>query len=99
MGQSAWLSTSYPPYRAQREESMRGRQELAVTTGYHGAIIILSGYTPTEDERTSKSKHAVTRPHRCCAVSPAKQAAERLFRHARTSRIGTDLPTVAKFCR
>ena len=43
MGYSAWLSTSYPPYRAQREESMRGRLELAVTTGYHGAIIIPSG--------------------------------------------------------
>ena len=46
MGQSAWLSTSYPPYRALREESMRGRQEPAVTTGYHGAIIILSGHAP-----------------------------------------------------
>ena len=43
MGQSAWLSTSYPSYRAQTKESMRGRLELAVTTGYHGAIIILSG--------------------------------------------------------
>ena len=42
MGQSAWLSTSYLLYRARREESMRGRQEPAVTTGYHGAIIILS---------------------------------------------------------
>ena len=28
MGQSAWLSTSYLLYRAQREESMRGRQEI-----------------------------------------------------------------------
>ena len=49
MGQSAWLITSYLPYRAQTKESMRGRQEPAVTTGYHGAIIILSGRPRTED--------------------------------------------------
>ena len=53
MGQSAWLSTSYPPYRAQSEESMRGRQELAVTTGYHGAIIILSDQSSAEGRHTS----------------------------------------------
>ena len=41
-------------YRAQSEESTRWRQEQAVTTGYHGAIIILSGQPRTEDlERLS----------------------------------------------
>ncbi len=64
MGQSAWLSTSYPPYRAQREESMRGRQELSVTTGYHGAIIILSGRPRTEDleKFTGKARRHKTTP-------------------------------------
>lgn len=52
MGQSAWLSTSYLLYMAQREESMRGRQELAVTTEYHGAIIILSGQSSAEGRQT-----------------------------------------------
>ncbi len=38
------------PYSAQREESTRWRQGFAVTTGYHGVIIILSGYLPAERE-------------------------------------------------
>ena len=31
---------------------MRGRQEPAVTTGYHGAIIILSGQSSAEGRQT-----------------------------------------------
>jgi hypothetical protein len=37
------------PYRAGRQESTRWRQESAVTTGYHGAIIILSGQPRIKD--------------------------------------------------
>jgi len=47
---------------------MRGRQEPAVTTGYHGAIIILSGQSSTEDWRHSKKDRPVTKPHRYEAV-------------------------------
>ena len=36
------------PYRAGRQESTRWRQESAVTTGYHGAIIILSCHAPQQ---------------------------------------------------
>lgn len=50
------------PYRGQSAESTREKQESAVTTGYHGPIIILSRRSSAEEleklpERSRRHKH------------------------------------------
>ena len=51
---------------------MRGRQEPAVTTGYHGAIIILSGQSSAEGRHTLGKRVGISLRFVLCCDFPAQ---------------------------
>ena len=51
---------------------MRGRQEPAVTTGYHGAIIILSGQSSAEGRQTLGRRVGISLRFVLCCDFPAQ---------------------------
>jgi hypothetical protein len=51
---------------------MRGRQELSVTTGYHGAIIILSGQSSAEGRHTLEGRVGISLRFVPCCGFPAR---------------------------